>query len=122
MTTATTMYKPGDVVLVPFPFTNLSAVKERPALVISNSTFNRIQEDIILLAITSNPRMDKSEKHVYSLKENECKLGGLFLPSFVKTTKIITIDQRLIRKRIGRFPNQTTQIVISKIKRIIDSR
>jgi mRNA interferase MazF len=49
--------KRGDIVLVPFPFTNLTDSKRRPALIISGDGLNNT-EDIILAQITSNNRLD----------------------------------------------------------------
>jgi len=46
-------YKPWDIVLVPFPFTNLSANKKRPALIISPAGYNK-GYDVIIMFITSN--------------------------------------------------------------------
>src|SRR5262249_15589307 len=43
----------GDVVLVPFPFTDLSNAKQRPALVVSGDAFNSTREDVLVAAITS---------------------------------------------------------------------
>lgn len=51
-----TPYAFGDVILVPFPFTDQSATKQRPAVVISSSRYNTEQPDLILLAITSQVR------------------------------------------------------------------
>jgi mRNA interferase MazF len=43
----------GDVVLLPFPFTDLTTTKQRPAVVISSEAFNARQRDVVVLAITS---------------------------------------------------------------------
>ena len=48
------MYKQGDILLIPIPFSNLTASKKRPVLVLSNSKYNDKTEDIIVIAITSN--------------------------------------------------------------------
>lgn len=50
---STRTYKRGDVVLVPFPFTNLSNAKQRPALVVSADAFNFTRADVLVAAITS---------------------------------------------------------------------
>ena len=47
------MYKQGDIVLIPVPFSDLKSQKQRPVLIISNDTYNELTEDIVVLAITS---------------------------------------------------------------------
>lgn len=49
-------YEFGDVVLVPFPFTNQAASKQRPAVVVSSRAYNAAKPDIIVMAITSQFR------------------------------------------------------------------
>jgi len=48
------IYKQGDIVLVPFPFSNLSSAKIRPVLVISNNVYNQKYLDVVVCGITSN--------------------------------------------------------------------
>ncbi len=50
---STTSFSQGDVVLVPFPFTDLSAIKQRPALVLSPDRSNKVRPDLVVAAITS---------------------------------------------------------------------
>jgi len=50
-----TAYKRGDVVLVPFPFSNQTDAKKRPAVIISSDAYNNISSDIVIMAITSQP-------------------------------------------------------------------
>jgi mRNA interferase MazF len=49
----TTSFSQGDVVLVPFPFTDLTAIKQRPALVLSPDRLNQKRPDLVVAAITS---------------------------------------------------------------------
>jgi len=85
---------------VPFPFTDLTGSKQRPALVVSSDAFNASHDDVLLVAITSRvPATPSSDEIVISSAD----LGstGLLKPSVVKTTKLITIHQALIHKSIG---------------------
>jgi mRNA interferase MazF len=50
------MYERGDVVLLPFPFTDLSATRTRPAVVVSVNTFAQETGDFTVAMITSVPR------------------------------------------------------------------
>jgi len=91
---------------LPFPFTDLTTVKQRPARVISSETFNARQGDVIVLAITSQlpPTVGPEE---YRLSSEDQRAAGLPKPSVVKCSTLLTIDQRLIRKVLGRLPPQT---------------
>jgi mRNA interferase MazF len=59
-------YDSGDVVLVPFPFSNLATTKKRPAVVISSHIYNILSSDIIIIAITSQTQK--------ILNHGECKI------------------------------------------------
>lgn len=51
-----TGYEFGDIVLVPFPFTDQSTTKKRPAVVVSSESYHRDRPDVIILAVTSQGR------------------------------------------------------------------
>ena len=112
-----TPYKQGDVILIPFPFTDFSTFKQRPAVIISASRFNSSTGDVIIAAITSH--IHTKSKFDYVLNSREQKTGGLPLPSAVKVGKIITLDQRLIRKRIGHLPKETIQRLTRQLQGVI---
>jgi len=113
-----TSYKRGDIVLVPFPFTDFSTLKQRPALVISSDVFNRSREDIILVALTS--QTDSASKGGnYHIKGAEQKRSGLQREGVVLVGKIITIDQRLIRNTLGALPPKTLVEISKRISKII---
>jgi mRNA interferase MazF len=96
---STTAYSFGDVVLVPFPFTDQSAAKRRPAIVISASSYNRERPDVIIMAVTSQMRAAGA---VTDIQIKEWKEAGLLKPSVVKPI-ITTIEQSLIMRRLGRL-------------------
>jgi mRNA interferase MazF len=108
----------GDVVLVPFPFTDLTTQKQRPALVISSKNFNDSSADAILLAITSQVQTDLQHSD-YRLSLDEQKQGGLPKPSIVKTTKVVTLSQALIIKKLGRLPVETVDQIVRKLVSVI---
>src|SRR5438067_8807349 len=94
---STTRYKRGDIVLVPFPFTDLSSAKRRPALVVSPDWFNSSNQDLVLVAITSQIGDDPR-----SVLLDDADFVGGKLPkgSRVNLEKVFTLHSPLIGKRI----------------------
>ncbi len=86
----------GAIVLVPFPFTDLSATKVRPALVVSNS--GRASRDVVVCFITS--RVEKEVPHALVLQASP--KSGLKVPSLVRFDKIATLDRGIILGELGR--------------------
>ena len=95
---STMPYRQGDVVLVSFPFTDLTSSKGRRALVLSPDSFNAAGEDLVLTAVTSHITDDPNAVRIWS---GDFAAGGLPKPSMVKTTKLFTMHSALIAKRIG---------------------
>jgi mRNA interferase MazF len=71
----------GDVVLVPFPFTDQTASKKRPAFVVSNRAYNTARPDIIIMAITSQRRPNPGLGDVLI---THWQAAGLLKPSVAK--------------------------------------
>jgi len=102
----------GDVVIVPFPFSDLTQAKRRPALVISVLKGN----DAILCQITSRTVMDEC---AISLRDEDFVSGSLKQRSNVRPNKIFTADQHLILYRVGHLRKDKFVEVIEKIMEII---
>jgi mRNA interferase MazF len=87
----------GDVVVVPFPFTDQTATKRRPAVVVSSEAYNRERPDIILMAVTSQVRPTPT---VGEAAVVEWRAAGLLKPSVIKPV-VTTIEANLVVRRLG---------------------
>lgn len=92
--------KAGDVVLVRFPFADVTTAKKRPALVLATTTRATRYRLVTLAMITSQVEALKLEGDV-SLED--WKATGLLHPSLLRLAKVATIDAELIDKKIGRL-------------------
>lgn len=102
----------GDVVVVPFPFSDLSKTKRRPALVIATLE----ADDVILCQITSKLI---SDDYAILIDEKDFDTGGLTKTSNVRPNRIFTADSHIVLYRIGHLkPNKLNQI-IEKVIEII---
>jgi mRNA interferase MazF len=92
-----TAYNYGDIVLVPFPFTDQSATKKRPAVIVSSDTYNRKRPDIIIMAVTSQMQ---SASYFGDIIVNNWQKAGLLKFSIIKPI-FTTVDKKLIIKKLG---------------------
>jgi len=102
----------GEVVVVPFPFSDLTQAKRRPALVIASLQ----GDDVILCQITS-----KTVSDIYSLPldENDFETGSLKQSSNIRPNRIFTADSHIILYRIGRLKTGKLSDVVDKMVEII---
>jgi len=94
-----TSYNFGDVVLVPFPFTDQTGGKKRPAVVVSSATYNSARVDLILMAITSQTKAATAYGEVMV---KEWQKAGLLKPSVIKPV-LTTIEKRLVLRHLGQI-------------------
>jgi mRNA interferase MazF len=115
---STISYKRGDIILVPFPFTDLSHAKQRPALVISPDTFNAVRDDVLVVAITSQiPETLAVDE--FTIPAVELPACGLPKPSIIRLTKLVSLHQQLIVKRIGSLPLPTLAQALTQLKQLL---
>ncbi|KAA3606170.1 MAG: type II toxin-antitoxin system PemK/MazF family toxin [Calditrichaeota bacterium] len=91
-----TPYKKWDIILVPFPFTDLSTTKKRPALIISPNSYND-GLDFVIAFITS--KID-AKKRLGDYRIKNWQKANLPKPSMLRM-KFATIDKRIIVKKLG---------------------
>ena len=115
MTPPTTSSRRGDVVLVPFPFTDLSTTKQRPALVVSPDGWNAAQSDVMLVAITSQLNVTPGPQDVV-LAPGDVAAGGLPKPSRIRTTKLFTMHQGLLKRTLGHLPDTATSAALAQLR------
>jgi mRNA interferase MazF len=101
---------------VPFPFTDLSAVKQRPALILSPKRLNNVRNDLIVAAISSQIPNAIGEDEIL-LSAADQRTAGLPKASIIKLGKIFTIHQGLIRKKLGCVPDSTLESILQKLMR-----
>lgn len=96
---------PGDIVLVPFPFTNYFNSKPRPALVISGATFNKKSLDVILVALTSNISVTTDYAVKILSSTPEFAATGLKVSSTILCGKIFAMDKTQLHRKLGKLPD-----------------
>ena len=98
-----TQFKQGDILIVPFPFSNLSGLRQRPVLVISHDKYNENCEDIITCGITSNL---KDIQYSVLFTGDDLSEGSIPTKSRVKVDKLFTLEKSIIKKKIARLNNE----------------
>ncbi|MDR0295376.1 MAG: type II toxin-antitoxin system PemK/MazF family toxin [Prevotellaceae bacterium] len=98
----------GDVVVVPFPFSDLSGSKRRPALVLTDIR----GDDIIICQITSKP---KEDIFAQALRTEDFVSGSLPVDSFILPLRIFTADKHIVFRKIGKITSERMNKVIDAI-------
>ena len=93
-----------EIVLLPYPFTDLEGKKVRPALVVSNDSFNRKFSDFVAVPLTT---VIKDEADSFLINQEDLISGKLIRPSRVIVDKIFTVEKRLVTMKIGNINNKT---------------
>ncbi len=98
----------GDVVIVPFPFSDLSQAKRRPALVLAKLT----GDDLILCQITSQATLDN---YAVAITNEDFYHGGLNRNSNIRPNRLFTADKGIILYKAGQLKAEKLKKVVDKI-------
>lgn len=106
------MPEQGDIVLIPVPFTDLSSIKRRPVIVVSNNEYNLKTGDMVVVAMTSNPL---PSDYSFTITSEDLESGRLNRSGKVRADKIYTLSQSIADKIFGRVNG----VMLDRIRSII---
>jgi len=110
-----TPFEFSNIILVPFPFTDQSATKKRPAVVISSKPYNEQRPDLIIMAVTSQI---KPAAIIGEVLIQDWQAAGLLKPSAIKPV-ITTIEKSLIIKTMGQLKENDQKALQESVKEIL---
>ena len=105
------MFERGKIILVPFPFTDLSSQKVRPALIVSTAVAR--SEDLIVAFISSatQPKHAPTASVIISDRDPLFKETGLKTTSVIRCDKLATLDKRIVLGELGLLASKQIQSV-----------
>lgn len=110
------MEKPlkGDVVVIPFPFSDLAGSKRRPALVLASLK----GDDLILCQITSR---SISDENAIAIESGDFAKGGLNLPSNIRPNRLFTADRSIVLEVAGQVRTDVFAKAVDAVVAILRS-
>jgi mRNA interferase MazF len=111
----TTTYSFGDVVLVPFPFTDQSATKKRPEVIFSSDSYHKARPDVILMPITSQL---SSHPRLGEVVIADWTAAGLLKASIIKPI-LTTIDKKLLIRLLGKLAPGDITLLRVALRKIV---
>jgi mRNA interferase MazF len=110
----------GDLLIINFPFSDRTAGKPRPALVISNDRHNARDVDRLFVLISSNTQVRSEEDLVIAPGDPDFASSGLKVASVFRCSKLVNLDSTKLRaKRIGRIGPAWVRKVADSISAVI---
>lgn len=103
-------FQPADIVLIPFPFTDLSQSKLRPALVLA--TVGTVG-NLIVCQITSQFSYDGE---AISITEDDLAEGSLIQLSNVRPNHIVTLSEQLVTRRVARLKPERFTVILQAVR------
>jgi len=108
------MYSKGKIILVPFPFTDLSGGKVKPALIISKEGS---ESDVVVLFITSKAKTSRNKHRVLIKPDND---NGIKVTSHIVCNKIATLDKKIILGELGVVSKTILGLVDLEVKKLLN--
>ncbi|MBS4000997.1 MAG: type II toxin-antitoxin system PemK/MazF family toxin [Desulfobulbaceae bacterium] len=112
------MYNQREIVLVPFPYSDLTSVKRRPVVILSNNRFNENRKDLVVAAITSK---EFTDEYSVIITNNELEYGILPEPSVIKISKLFTIHKSKVVKKFSILNHSSFEEVTKKLRLLFEN-
>lgn len=106
----------GDIVLVPFPYSDLRGMKRRPACVVSADAYQR-GPDVIVGMVTSQSGR-RQAPGLGDVVVTDWQAAGLSAPSTVRTGRLLVLEQRLLGTTLGRLSDSTLANVDNALRAV----
>lgn len=106
-----------DIVLIPFPYSDLSQNKKRPVIILSNTLYNQKNEDFICCAITSN---HKNYEGSVKFNSNDLESGSIPYESRIKPGKVFTLNQDKVIKKLAKLNIIKSKEVVEELNIFIE--
>lgn len=114
----TTVYRFGDLVLVPFPFTDQTGTKKRPAVVVSSEVYHRTHIDVVVMAVTS--QILRPANVVGEVLIIDWQRAGLPKASLIKPV-FATLEHSLILRKLGDLQEPDKQALRQALLQVLGS-
>ncbi len=105
-----------DIILTPFPFSNLEAEKVRPSIIISNNDYNKKFDDILVVPLTTNLNV---RDYAILLSNADLEKGKLVKDSKIKADRVFSINKKFIKLIIGRINKEKFNSIKEMIYKLI---
>jgi len=112
--------KRGDIILIKYPFSDLSSTKVRPAIVVSSDACTQKGQDAIFIAISSNISNAQATDLVFDQTNPEFHHSGLKNSSLMRTEKIFCLSKGLASRMLGSLGPSMTHKLNQKLHEVLD--
>ncbi len=113
------MYEQKDIVLIPFPYSDLTGSKQRPALIISNELINKTQDRICCLITSQQPQYSQD---TIPMEPSCFEKEKLPFKSWVKPHRLFTIHEKIIRKKLSTINDAFHDKIVAKVNEYLKKR
>lgn len=109
------MISQREIVLLPFPFSDLRSSKVRPVVVVSNDEYNKKSEDMIVVPMTTN--LDLRE-YALLVTNKDLESGKLIKDSKIKVDRIFSINRKIIKMKIGKVKEEIMNMIKEELYKL----